>query len=42
MLEHKIGCLPVVDDARGLVGIITEGDFMRLYVQRQTEAGSRA
>ena len=29
MLEHKIGCLPVVaDDA--LVGILTEADFVRL------------
>ena len=31
MLEHKIGCLPVLDGAR-LVGILTEGDFVRLAI----------
>lgn len=31
MLEHKIGSLPVVDDAR-VVGIITESDIFRLLV----------
>ena len=29
MLHRKIGCLPVVEDAR-LVGIVTEGDFLSL------------
>ena len=29
MLEHRVGCLPVVDDGE-LVGILTEGDFLRL------------
>ena len=29
MFERKFGCLPVVDGGR-LVGIITEGDFVRL------------
>lgn len=29
MLRRKIGCLPVVDGNR-LVGILTEGDFVRL------------
>jgi CBS domain-containing protein len=28
MAESKIGCLPVVDDGK-LVGIVTEGDFVR-------------
>jgi CBS domain-containing membrane protein len=28
MLEHKYGCLPVVDGSR-LVGIVTESDFVR-------------
>lgn len=27
MLEHKIGCLPVLEDGR-LVGILTESDFV--------------
>jgi CBS domain-containing protein len=29
MLEHKIGCLPVVDGEK-LLGIVTEADFLRL------------
>jgi CBS domain-containing protein len=29
MLEHKIGCLPVVDGER-LLGIVTESDFVAL------------
>lgn len=27
MLDHRIGCVPVVDDAGGLCGIVTESDF---------------
>jgi acetoin utilization protein AcuB len=38
MLEHKIGCLPVLRDGK-LVGIITESDlfrtFMELFASRQ-------
>lgn len=30
MLEHKIGCLPVVGDDEQLIGIITETDFLRV------------
>jgi CBS domain-containing membrane protein len=32
MLEHKLGCLPVVD-RKGLVGIITETDFIKLVLR---------
>jgi CBS domain-containing membrane protein len=32
MLEHKIGCLPVVNQ-KGLVGIITETDFLKLVLR---------
>ena len=32
MLKKKIGCLTVVDNGR-LTGIITESDFLRLFVQ---------
>lgn len=28
MLEHQIGCLPVVDEANHLAGILTDGDFV--------------
>ena len=33
MLEHKIGCLPVVDDGK-LVGLVTESDLLRLIAER--------
>jgi CBS domain-containing membrane protein len=33
LLENKIGCLPVVEGEH-LVGILTESDFVRLYVER--------
>lgn len=29
MMQHRISGLPVVDPARNLVGIVTEGDFLR-------------
>jgi len=32
LLENKIGCLPVVEGAH-LVGILTESDFVRRYVE---------
>jgi acetoin utilization protein AcuB len=34
LFAHKIGCLPVVEHHE-LVGIITEGDILRAYVQRE-------
>ncbi len=34
LFSHKIGCLPVVEHEE-LVGIITEGDILRAYVQRE-------
>ncbi|MEX0880391.1 MAG: CBS domain-containing protein [Thermoanaerobaculia bacterium] len=33
LLENKIGCLPVVEGAH-LVGILTESDFVRRYVEK--------
>jgi CBS domain-containing protein len=33
LLEDKIGCLPVVEGEH-LVGILTESDFVRRYVER--------
>ena len=30
LLEHKIGCVPVLGDDGQLVGIVTETDFLRL------------
>ena len=32
MIEHKIGALPVVDGSR-VVGIVTESDFLRAFVE---------
>src|SRR5262245_26474237 len=37
MLEHKIGALPVVDGDR-VVGIVTETDILRAFVQSAAEA----
>jgi CBS domain-containing membrane protein len=33
LLENKIGCLPVVEGMH-LVGILTEADFVRDYLER--------
>src|SRR5690606_38393454 len=30
LLDRKVGCLPVVDEAGQLVGIVTEADFVTL------------
>ncbi|MBI2373664.1 MAG: CBS domain-containing protein [Deltaproteobacteria bacterium] len=38
MLEHKLGCLPVVDEKR-LVGIITEADFVALALKHLADTG---
>lgn len=32
LLNHKYGCLPVVEDAQ-LIGILTEADFLRLTIK---------
>ncbi len=32
LVTHKLGCLPVVDEDRNLVGIVTEADFVKLAV----------
>lgn len=33
MLEHRFGCLPVVDGEQRLLGIITENDIVRLAAE---------
>jgi CBS domain-containing membrane protein len=33
LLQHKLGCVPVVDHDNVLVGILTESDFVRFAVQ---------
>ena len=39
MLDHKIGCLPVVDGGR-LVGILTETDLLRAFVRSESPAAA--
>jgi diacylglycerol O-acyltransferase len=39
MARQKIGCLPVVDEAGRVTGIVTEEDFLRWATERMTEAG---
>jgi CBS domain-containing membrane protein len=34
LIEHKFGCLPVVENER-LIGIITEGDFVALVARKE-------
>ena len=33
MLEAKVGCLPVTDGDRKLLGILTQADFLRLAIR---------
>lgn len=33
LLDHKFGCLPVVDENRVLCGIVTERDFLRFAIK---------
>ncbi|MCK5539446.1 MAG: CBS domain-containing protein [Deltaproteobacteria bacterium] len=33
MLENKFGCLPVIDNQKNLVGIITDEDIIRLAIK---------
>jgi acetoin utilization protein AcuB len=37
MLEHKVGCLPVVFEGK-IVGILTESDVMRAYIAEHERA----
>jgi CBS domain-containing protein len=37
MLDYKVGGLPVVDDQKHVLGIITESDIFRLVVQRYAD-----
>jgi acetoin utilization protein AcuB len=36
MLEEKIGCLPVIQEGN-LIGLITETDILRYYVESTSE-----
>ena len=40
MVRHKIGCLPVMDDARRLVGIVTEEDFLQWATDHMAESAA--
>ncbi len=37
MLEHKIGCLPVVSESHELLGLITDTDVMRFFIETAEE-----
>lgn len=39
LFENKIGCLPVVEGSR-LVGILTESDFVRRFVEESAKTGA--
>ena len=40
MIEHKIGCLPVIDDG-ALIGILTEGDFLVMLSEASYSGGGQ-
>ncbi len=42
MLENKIAALPVLDDARNLVGILTSSDLFRLVIEEMSDDAQRA
>ena len=42
MVQHKIGCLPVVDAEARLAGIVTEEDFLRWATAHMAPVASRA
>jgi CBS domain-containing protein len=40
LLDEKIGGIPVVDEAEGLVGIVTYVDMLRCFLNRLQEEES--
>ena len=38
MIDHHVGCLPVVDAGNHLLGIVTANDFLRLIADRKVVA----
>lgn len=40
LIEHKFGAIPVVDEAEGLVGIVSYVDVLRSYLERLQEEGT--
>jgi diacylglycerol O-acyltransferase len=42
MIQHKIGCLPVIDAEARLAGIVTEEDFLRWATAHMARAARRA
>lgn len=40
MIAHKIGCLPILDEDDRLVGILTEGDFVKLVASPAREGAA--
>lgn len=40
MLQHQLGCVPVVDDKGELLGIVTEADFVRWALETASRAAA--
>ena len=40
LIEQKFGAIPVVDEAEGLVGIVSYVDVLRSYLERLQEEGT--
>jgi CBS domain-containing protein len=41
MMSRKIGCLPVVDEAMNVLGVITESDLFELFVRMLSSTADR-
>ena len=37
LLKHKIGGIPVVDEKNNVIGVITESDIFRAFIERNDE-----
>jgi len=40
MVDHRVGCLPIVDSENRIVGIVTAGDFLKLIADGKLAAAA--